>query len=448
MVRPAALALLFFADFAGDAQEPRDEMAPSPRTTIVDAAPRTRPAKRPVPSYSGREEETSLRSWLWGPRIVLFPFYLAAEYLVRRPVGALMMAAEHEPLLKRIGGGKHRGAIPTFLFDAGFLPNIGIYAWWDGAFAPTNALRLHASTWGPESSQAAFVDRLRLGTDEHVSFRGSVSHRSDLVFFGLGPDSIQALRSRYEATIVDAAADYDRTIAKTLGVTTRAGLRDVTFGGGSCCGTPSVEERIQSGQLERPPRYDHGYAALVERGGVTFETGPAKVGVAAEPGFDVSRKPGASWIKYEARAGAQWEVKAPGRVLSVHVATLFTEPLAGGAGVIPFTELATLGGFTSMRGFVAGRLVDRSAAVATVEYAWPIWPFLEGTLDAAVGNVFGQRLEGLAPKKLRLSTTFGVRSRTSRDLHFDILGGIGTETFDHGADVTSVRVALGAHHAF
>jgi hypothetical protein len=449
----AALLLLSFAHRAraepDDAPDPRDEMASSPRTSIVDAAPpqKSQPPKRPVPSYSGRDEEDTRAAWLWIPRVVLFPFYLAADYLFRRPIGAIVMAVDHEPHLQRASGANY-GAVPTLLYDAGFLPNVGVYGWWDGAGARTNDVRVHASTWGSHSSQAAVLDRVTLSTGEELSFRGSAAHRTDAVFFGLGPDSVQSNRSRYEVTTFEAAADYDRELAEKIRISTRAGVRDVSFGPHACCGTPSIAERVKSGQLARPPRFEDGYAALIERATVALDTHAARIAIAGEPGFDLSRHPATSWIKYDARASARWEVMRPGRILSLQLATLFTDPVAGGAGLIPFTELATLGGFTSMRGFVAGRLVDRSAAVATIEYAWPIWSFLEGTLDAAVGNVFGERLDGFAPKKLRLSSTFGVRSRASRDIDFDILTGIGTETFDHGADVTSFRLALGAHRAF
>ena len=38
----------------------------------------------------------------------------------------------------------------------------------------------------------------------------------------------------------------------------------------------------------------------------------------------------------------------------------------------------------------------RSAAVATLQYSWPVWGFLDGIIQADVGNVFGPHLEGFA----------------------------------------------------
>ena len=74
-----------------------------------------------------------------------------------------------------------------------------------------------------------------------------------------------------------------------------------------------------------------------------------------------------------------------------------------------------------MRGFFPGRLVDRSAAVATVRYRWPIWVWLDGSLQAAVGNVFDEHLDGFKPSLLRFSSAIGVESIGTPDNSVEIL---------------------------
>jgi hypothetical protein len=96
-----------------------------------------------------------------------------------------------------------------------------------------------------------------------------------------------------------------------------------------------------------------------------------------------------------------------------------------------------------MQGFFPGRLVDRSAAVLTLRYKWPIGPWISGAMRAAVGNVFGEHLDGFDPGLLRFSDTIGIESDSSPDSNFDAIVGFGTETFDHGGQVDSIRVALG-----
>jgi hypothetical protein len=96
-----------------------------------------------------------------------------------------------------------------------------------------------------------------------------------------------------------------------------------------------------------------------------------------------------------------------------------------------------------MQGFYQGRLVGRSGSVGTLRYQWPLAPWISGTLQAAVGNVFGEHLEGFDAKQLRFSGAMGIQSDGSPDSNFDMIVGFATETFEHGAQVDSVRFAVG-----
>jgi hypothetical protein len=149
-------------------------------------------------------------------------------------------------------------------------------------------------------------------------------------------------------------------------------------------------------------------------------------------------------VRYGATATALVDLNDHGRILSLTVAALFADPL--GHGDIPFTQLVTLGGDEWMRGYWPGRLIDRSAALAQVQYTWPIAPGLGGTLQAAVGNVFDEHLNGFQPELLRLSYAFGLAATSDPPLEF--LVGFGTETFEHGTQVDSFRVSLGIPRSF
>jgi hypothetical protein len=88
-------------------------------------------------------------------------------------------------------------------------------------------------------------------------------------------------------------------------------------------------------------------------------------------------------------------------------------------------------------------MFDRSAAVATLRYRWPIGPWVDGSLQAAVGNVFGEHLEGFDTRLLRVSAAIGLESDSSPDSAFHFLIGFGTETFEQGGKIDSFRLALG-----
>src|SRR5262249_6333396 len=93
------------------AQAPSPQPTPPPATTTAPIAPGTPPApiappppppppsgtspKRPAFDYDGRTEPTTPGDVLiWVPRILFFPVYLVTEFVIRRPLGFLMVSAE------------------------------------------------------------------------------------------------------------------------------------------------------------------------------------------------------------------------------------------------------------------------------------------------------------------------------------------------------------------
>jgi hypothetical protein len=101
-----------------------------------------------------------------------------------------------------------------------------------------------------------------------------------------------------------------------------------------------------------------------------------------------------------------------------------------------------------MPGLRSGRLADRSSAVVDLRYTWPIWLALRGSLQAGLGNVFGAHFEGIRPGRVRLSTALGLETSGSRDNIFQALVGFGTETFESGAQLDSIRLVLGVRDGF
>src|SRR5262245_26743943 len=99
-----------------------------------------------------------------------------------------------------------------------------------------------------------------------------------------------------------------------------------------------------------------------------------------------------------------------------------------------------------MRGFPPGRLYGRSGAAALLRYRWPIWNWLDGSLQFGVGNVFGPHLSGFELELLRYSGAVGIESVGSPDSSFELLFGFGSETFEHGGQVTSFRAVFGSNN--
>ena len=220
---------------------------------------------------------------------------------------------------------------------------------------------------------------------------------------------------------------------------------------------PGILENVAAGVFPLPDGFARGYTAeyndvliaLDSRRPYPAEGSGVRLEAQAEQGSDLRRSPGVGWLHTAAGAGGFWDVNGNRRVVSLSVLTMFSDPL--GTRPVPFTELATVGGDVPspggfpapMPGFFPGRLVDRSAAVATLRYKWPIGPWIAGSLQGAVGNVFGDHLEGFDTRLLRFSGAFGIESDSSPDSSFEFVVGLGTETFEHGAQVDSFRLAVG-----
>ena len=101
-----------------------------------------------------------------------------------------------------------------------------------------------------------------------------------------------------------------------------------------------------------------------------------------------------------------------------------------------------------MPGFLPGRLFGRSAAVATLSYHWPIWVWLNGTIEASLGNVYGAHLDDFRLPLLRLSSAIGIETAGVSDNPVQILFGLGTETFESGAQLNAFRFVIGTSHEY
>jgi hypothetical protein len=96
-----------------------------------------------------------------------------------------------------------------------------------------------------------------------------------------------------------------------------------------------------------------------------------------------------------------------------------------------------------MRAYLAGRMIDRSAFVTTLEYRWPVWAVLDGSIRAELGNVFDAHLNDFAVNLLRFSGSIGLETSAASDNPLQILFGVGSETFAQGGQIDSFRLFVG-----
>jgi hypothetical protein len=421
---------------------------------VVSADP-----KREVPDYDGRgNPDADAGSWvLWIPRIALSPLYVVNEYVLRRPLGALISHAERERWADSamhvftFGGSDRSMIVPTALYDFGLLPAVGFYYAGDRIWAPDNQLRIHAATWGSPWINATAADRYLLDASDRVQARVEFKRSEDNLFVGIGPDAMAGTRSRYGLERVEGSVGYRRTLPGASRLDVETGVHRISFVEGECCGDPSLDTEIAHGQVMAPPGYREPYTAGFARVGLTLDSrrarpdpgGGAFLHLEARPSVDLHAA--RSWLAYGGAAGAAIDLTGHRRTLRASLAASFVDPITGGA--VPFTEYPVLGG-DAMAGFITGWMTGPSTAAGEVAYTWPAWLWLDAQIRLAVGNAFGDRLDGLAPRKLRMSADFGFTTSTAHEQGFELVLGVGTETFEQGAHVTSVRVAIGSRRGF
>jgi len=297
------------------------------------------------------------------------------------------------------------------------------------------------------------TDRLRFSksSTDNASLTLSGDTRPDRPFYGIGPRSLQANESRYGETRVGLEESLDRHLAPSVLVHTSIAGRSLDFiHGDNLGGDPTLEQSIASGALPPPPGYLRDYTLVASTVRLTVDTRGVKAasgsGIRLELGgqesSDVRGGERGSWMKYGGSLTGSVDLDGHHRVLSLSAMTEFVDPLTHDT-TIPFTELVSLGGTEPMRAYLVGRMLDRSAFVTTLEYRWPVWAVLDGTMKAEFGNVFDTHLDDFKPALLRFSGSIGLQTSGVSDNPLQVIFGVGSETFEQGGRVDSFRLFIG-----
>jgi outer membrane protein assembly factor BamA len=96
-----------------------------------------------------------------------------------------------------------------------------------------------------------------------------------------------------------------------------------------------------------------------------------------------------------------------GRVIGLSVKAEHTEQDAD--ALVPFYELARLGGSRNLRGYKTGRFIAKDMVVFTAEYRWPLMRSLDAVLFTDQGRVFDDLAEDFEFSRFRSSYGGGFR---------------------------------------
>ena len=415
--------------------------------------------RRARPDYDGRgNQDAHGGHWaLWVPRVLLFPFYVVNEYVLRRPLGWIVTKGEREHWLDapienfKFGPQHDYLLVPTALVDFGLLPSAGLYFSGQNMVHADNQVVLNFSTGGVKYLTATALDRYswdqkRSSVTTRIDFRREV----DLLYMGTGPDVTDRTRSRYGIEYLDSHASYKRYMFGESTLAIAAGARTVEFRNGDCCHDPTLEDRITAGDLPTPPGYRAPYAPVYQRVEIALDSRRSRpapgtgVYLKLHERVDLDLRSNRRWTGYGGVLGGAIDLDREQRTLRLQLGVDYTDPIRG---EVPFHELAQLGS-DMMPGFIGGWMRGRSTAVAQLAYTWPVSVWADGQIRLATGNAFDAHLRGFALGKLRGSADVGLTTIDARDSGFEALAGVGTETFEHGATITSLRLTVGARVGF
>jgi len=403
------------------------------------------------------------RSALWVPRVLLSPVYFTTEWLLRRPLGAALSAAERADLPNILynffafGPDHKAGIAPIAFVDFGF--NRASASTGSGTTRSSgDDLRVHASFWTNDWIGASLVQRVRFHGKDSVQLKLVGVRRPDHVFYGIGPghapvgpEPLRGGQARLRV-LVDfplLACQQDRRRRRgALGVVPRWPLR----------GRSGILQNVAANVFPLPDGFGAWVHRRVQRrsGGSRFAPavpgrglGGAPRGAGGAGQRTCASRRARDGCHTAAGAGGFWDVNGkPARHQPVGDSDVLrpagrpARPLHGARhrrGRCPLTRCLP----GSHAGYFPGRLVDRSAAVATLRYKWPIAPWVAGSLQGAVGNVFAEHLQGFDTRLLPLLRRLRHRERQLPDSSFELIVGFGTETFEHGGQIDSLRLALG-----
>lgn len=425
--------------------------------------------ERELPDYDGREDArpTAGRRLLWIPRILLAPVWLVTEFILRRPLGFLVTNAEESQIPDKVvqfftfGPSNNIALAPTFSFDFGFRPNAGVYFRWNDFISEGHRIRAGFNIGGARWLSGALAYRYgpKSGAWEFQIGTRAIT-RPDGLYFGLGSQASEDNRSRFSWTNYDATARLSARLWRQSSFTVELGYRNRQFGSRTQ-GRETIQEVIDDPNTtneaiainELPPGFEDGISIVRQRTRLTIDTRPSRpapgngIRISGEymVGFNPESPSDLMFINYAGSLSAFMDLTGYQHVVGIHLSAAVSNAFAGET---PFTELPVLSSNGPMRGFVGNFLSGQSHASILLDYHWPVWNWLDGTLHVAVGNVYDGRFENFSLKDQRLSFGVGLAGVSQRDHFFEFLVGFGTDTFDNGPDVESVRILFGGTREF
>jgi hypothetical protein len=380
----AAVLVLFVASGVAFAED-------GPTATDVEQAP--------LPGdESGRLDELPGDS-LWRDigRGLLLPPRVAVE-VAMAPLRATIWTLDRYKLPERyiqlfFDDTETYGLYPTLVLDSSYgVTYAGRFVHRD-LFGKREKLALRAGSGGEYRAHTTATVKTgdRLGERVQLAMTGELERRPKDAFYGIG-NTADGMQTHHRQELLRASGKLDVRAASALYVQLSGALSDLTYGPSST--EPSIDTVFDPAMLTGWTGTRNAYGELELRwDSRRFPTRLDAQHAVHDAGWLLAAYTGRV---HQLRAGNDyWRYGGdiqhflrlgPGpRALA---ARLHVEAVTGGTDDVAFTELAELGGKSSLRGYPRDRFRDRAAILTSAEYQWDLGQMLMASLFVDVGRVY------------------------------------------------------------
>ena len=376
---------------------------------------------------------------LFVPRLVLTPPRLLLK-LVFWPVQHGLRAIERHAVIERVedvlyNDARTAGVLPNFLFISSQGPSVGFSVFHKDLAGHDESLSFDARFGGRYvqayelgfsgdrvlGSPVWIENAVRFEVEPRLLFQGYGDAPEQAAGTGLDPRAA-AIETRFRQTRVlnllrlGIALGHPGRLVK-LGATGILNYRN--FNSSVDEGDPSIEEVYDTARLAG---FDEGVRTGEINGNVVIDTrdnpGATGSGVYLDLfGGGVPRSGPYHYGHYGAELTTYWNLYRSTRVLvlrAVHEAVL------GDEAEIPFSDLPRLGGPNRLRGYALDRFRDKTTAVASLEYHYPIHEVVAGSLFLDAGHAAAGYRDLMSMTDWRLGGGGGFILRTKSRILFTI----------------------------
>ena len=253
-------------------------------------------------------------------------------------------------------------------------------------------------------------DRLSIGSElKYQDF-------TQINFFGIGGNSLKANQTNYRLRDVDVLGSAAVRPNGWLSIGGRVGvLRSLGIAAGTSSLSPSTGElfdAVTAPGLTRQPNFLHADLSVdvdtQDAPGYPTSGGRYHVALATFQDRTYSQY---SFRRLDADAADYIPLLHKNWVLALRGRAVLSETAAGQD--VPFYLLPTLGGSTTLRGFLDYRFRDRDLVLFDAEYRWPLFRALDGALFYDAGTV-APSAHALSVHNAHTDYGVGVRLHSTR----------------------------------